>query len=969
MIGKMILPNLGGTPQVWNTCMVFFQAALLAGYAYTHTVSTRLKLQMQLIVHGVLLFLPFIVLFTGTFRAKTENWFPDPGANPIFFTLFLLVIVVGLPFFVVATSAPLLQKWFSYSGHPAARDPYFLYGASNIGSFASLLAYPFLIEWIMDLSNQSWLWTGGYVLLVIMVLACAGLVWKSPPTVDLPKKEEEPARTHQPLKDPKKETGFKAGSPKGKGKSTSFKKGGKQLGRKKGGKPSSFKKETPKEPSVPSITKTPSVALDDKVTPFRRLRWVALAAVPSSLMLGVTSYITTDLSPIPLLWLIPLMLYLVTFVLVFARWPIVWTDLPHKIMVWIQPFALVLLIIALAGGALLNSMLLTIAIHILAFFITTLVCHGELAKDRPSTKYLTEFYLLMSVGGVIGGMFNALIAPIFFKFVMEYSLAIFFACLLRPRVAEADWIDEIFNSLFGGGEGGGKEGEASPLARFLDIGLPLFVLIVAGGLAFGRDFLVDALTRNGYLFLAFGIPLVLCLFVMSRPIRFGLAIGAVLLVQGISGLQGENIIYRDRSYFGILQVKLAPSALIARNPDLYAPPYTTLIHGHINHGMCFRKPVDMEDWGNPKKDFSRLPTTYYHPKGPAGLVMQKYNWFGNQISYNPDPSDPGNWWRYKDNVHWADNRMPASLVAASAVTLGNLPTTTIVDLWSEPPFATIGLGTGTMAAYSRPFQHMHYYEIDNKVLQLSVRPSGNPKLAEAGWEAPYDDPPYFTYLLDAEQRGAEIWVFMGDARQRIKREYGWNSEEEIEKYNHHNPYGIMVIDGKEKNGGPENFYHMMVVDAFSSDAIPAHLITKEAIDMYFEKLVEEGILCVHTSNRYVDLVRVVADVSKELGLKCKRGHDSAPLDFPESLSGKTVSDSGHFTSEWVMVARKMEYLSDLEQFVPAEYYERERATKKKQGYRYLREDYWKVPTAYGRYVWTDNYYNVMGAMRELYPLE
>src|SRR5262249_32538854 len=155
MIGKIILPNLGGTPQVWNTCMVFFQTALLAGYAYTHTVSTRLKLRPQMLIHGMVLLLPLLLLLTGSFHMRLHDWIPPAGVNPILQTLIMLTAVVGLPFFVVSTSAPLLQKWFVHTGHHTAQDPYFLYGASNLGSMLSLLLYPFLVEPALTLSEQS----------------------------------------------------------------------------------------------------------------------------------------------------------------------------------------------------------------------------------------------------------------------------------------------------------------------------------------------------------------------------------------------------------------------------------------------------------------------------------------------------------------------------------------------------------------------------------------------------------------------------------------------------------------------------------------------------------------------------------------------------------------------------------------------------------------------------------------------
>src|SRR5262245_41445475 len=170
MVGKMILPRLGGTPQVWNTCMVFFQSALLAGYAYTHAVSTRLTLRQQILLHGALLFLPFLFLLpNGPFNIA--GFSPTSGGNPIPETLWLLAMIVGVPFFVVATTAPLLQRWFAATGHVAAQDPYFLYAASNAGSLLSLIAYPFTVErWLPmwskpgDPIGQAELSVGGYII-------------------------------------------------------------------------------------------------------------------------------------------------------------------------------------------------------------------------------------------------------------------------------------------------------------------------------------------------------------------------------------------------------------------------------------------------------------------------------------------------------------------------------------------------------------------------------------------------------------------------------------------------------------------------------------------------------------------------------------------------------------------------------------------------------------------------------------
>src|SRR5262245_27698255 len=173
MVGKMILPLLGGTPAVWCTEMFFFQATLLAGYAYTHTVSTRLPLRRQLLLQAGLLIVPFLFL-----PIAVGTWEPPTESNPVFSLLGLLLFMVGVPFFVAATSAPLLQKWFAATGHPSAKDPYFLYSASNAGSFISLLGYPFLIEPNLTIAGQAWLFAIGFGLLAVVVFLCGYAVCK-----------------------------------------------------------------------------------------------------------------------------------------------------------------------------------------------------------------------------------------------------------------------------------------------------------------------------------------------------------------------------------------------------------------------------------------------------------------------------------------------------------------------------------------------------------------------------------------------------------------------------------------------------------------------------------------------------------------------------------------------------------------------------------------------------------------------
>src|SRR3989442_351824 len=224
MFAKMVLPLLGGSPAVWNTCLVFYQAALLAGYLYAHATPSWLGVRRQAALHVGLVLLPLLLLPIGI----PSGWTPPAAANPIPWLLALLAVAVGLPFFVVSTTSPLLQRWFAGTGHPSAGDPYFLYAASNLGSMLGLLGYPILLEPHLRLAQQTRLWAGGYLLLLMFTLACAALMWRAPALA-------EPSRVRSP-----------------------------------------------------------------GLTARRRLRWVLLALAPSSLMLSVTTFISTDVEAIPL---------------------------------------------------------------------------------------------------------------------------------------------------------------------------------------------------------------------------------------------------------------------------------------------------------------------------------------------------------------------------------------------------------------------------------------------------------------------------------------------------------------------------------------------------------------------------------------------------------------------------------------------------------------------------------------------
>ncbi|MCI0680902.1 MAG: hypothetical protein L0Y71_02260 [Gemmataceae bacterium] len=917
MIGKMILPKLGGTPQVWNTCMVFFQTILLAGYAYTHFVSTRLKLRQQLLVHGILILLPFLVLGVLREPFDLQGWTPDLGVNPIPSALYILLVIVGLPFFVVSTTAPLLQRWFSYSGHPAARDPYFLYGASNLGSMLALLCYPALIEPIFRLHEQTMIWTGGFVLLVVTVFACIAFVWKpaTTPHVDEPgAAANPPPPADAPAGDKPVETGITA----------------------KPAPVTAVKAGAPKH--APVVSLAPPA---EEVNMLRRLKWVALAAVPSSMMLGITTHITTDLSPVPLIWLIPLTLYLLSFILVFARWPVVWVDEPHKIMVYLQPLAIAVMLLSdfMHWGH--SYLRIAIACNVAGFFFTTMVCHGELAKDRPSTRHLTEFYLMMSIGGMLGGMFNGLFAPNI-PYLFEYPAAIIAACLLRPTLTEGGWLANFVAGLIdpsaGEAAAAGKKGKGHKphavrghVTPNLVLTLDIVLAVAVGVLAFVLyQIFYDPRNPEAAAAFGFGVPLMISCAMLFRPLRYGLAIALIIFVNAYINARADTSDLRTRGYFGLIKVSTRMDERIG--------PFKQMIHGHINHGMNFLKPKNQEEWGDPKKDYSRHATTYYHRYGPAGVVMERFCWF-----------------KEEQNYFNSDSRIAASLVGQIMPLSGaTLPADAIAAMWSEPPFATIGLGTGTMASYARPYQHCHYYEIDNLVKRLSLEKSWDvsERLRRNLPQLTYEEvgeknlrAPHFTYLRDALSRGAHVQVLMGDARLRMALPY---------KSHYEDP---------EMGGGPMDFYHMMVVDAFSSDAIPAHLITKQAIAMYMDRLTEDGCLCVHTSNRFVDLVKVVADVASSLDetvldyqgrplqLVARRGHDNAPF----------KGNVGHFTSEWVMVYRKTVTGPDGKRIPnPWGTNLREPAGWRRAG---GQGQYWETPPVYGRYVWTDDFYNILGVLR------
>jgi hypothetical protein len=312
MVAKMVLPHLGGSPSVWNTSMCFLQATLLLGYAYAHLLVARYSGAAQAAIHCCTL-----LIAASFLPLDLTKPVPPASGIPAVWLIGQLAISVGPPLFAVSATAPLLQRWFSQTDHPAAADPYFLYASSNAGSLSALVAYPLLVEQHLPLLEQSQTWTVGFALMAIAVAAC----WLG-------------SRRHRPI-----------------------------------------------QPRSSHIAARPSLG--------DRLRWIAYAALPSALVL-VTAHITTDLASAPLFWVVPLALYLLTFIFAFARRP----PLSVRAMLKVQPFLIIPLVVISAE---LHS-IWVLGLHLALFFVTAMICHDELSRRRPPAENLTEFYLYVSLG-------------------------------------------------------------------------------------------------------------------------------------------------------------------------------------------------------------------------------------------------------------------------------------------------------------------------------------------------------------------------------------------------------------------------------------------------------------------------------------------------------------------------------------------------------------------------------------------
>jgi hypothetical protein len=523
MAARLALPLFGSTPAVWTTALLFFQALLLAGYAYAHAAVARLGVRRAAVLHVALLLLPLAVLPV----AVPAGFAPPPDQSPVLWLLLLLSATVALPFFVVAATAPLLQRWLAGTRHPAARDPYFLYRASNIGSIAGLLTYPLVVERVLGLGEQGRWWSLGYAVLLLLVLGCAVALWRS----------SDGARG-----DATAEGLAAAGDSAG-------------------------------EPTPEAATGS-----DDPPTWPARLRWLALSFVPSTYLLGVTAFLTTDIAPVPLLWVVPLALYLLSFVIAFS---------PGERPRLLRAMSLVLpvLMLVVAAGLVLDvrrPLWLLVLVHLAGLFVVAMALHGQLARERPPARHLTGFYLWVAGGGALGGVFNALIAPLVFDSFLEYPLAVILACMLRPTPAGPP---------------------ADSFTRWLDVSLPLMVGVFISTLLYG---LRSAGPEAG----AVGLPVVLGIAIglllnfARRPVRLGLGVGVFMLAAG-AGLGSADVpLERGRNFFGVHEV-------VRRGERPQPLAQHRLVHGTTLHGAQLLDPARRLE-----------PISYYHPSGPVGQFMR-----------------------------------------------------------------------------------------------------------------------------------------------------------------------------------------------------------------------------------------------------------------------------------------------------------------------------------------------------------
>lgn len=521
--GRIFLPAVGGSPAVWNNCMFFFQLLLLCGYYYAHAGFKKLNVKRQPVFHIALLLVTLFML---------PGELPDNYSvsnTPTLWLLGQLFYFFALPFFVLSSSAPIIQKWFYHTNHKRASNPFFLYAASNIGSMLALLGYPFIVEPNLKLYDQLTLWRYGFYCLALTMTVCAFFI-----------KDNQSFATEE--------------------------------------------------------LKTDNLTGDNS----KIFKWFTAAFLPSALMLAVTTHLTTVLAPVPLLWIAPLALYLLTFVIVFSE------KFKLKVSEYAR-YAIILLILFLptyflSGGM---SVLVAVGMHLFLFFLTSIACHGYLSEIKPPAEKLTDFYLWMSIGGVAGGFFTSIVAPSILVNINEYPLIIVATiAFLRLSVFESDQFNP--KSLF-----------ENCVEKFLALIVLVFIFEHPTHIYVAK--LLEQINVSLYEILSsqlsghFSVLVSLLKIVVFTSIVFVLnnygrlkkfnylgflSICLVTLVM-IAAEHDSMLLYKARNFFGVKKV------LHNDNDELIK-----ILQGNTIHGMESTRP-----------DWKGEPLAYYHRNGPLGDVF------------------------------------------------------------------------------------------------------------------------------------------------------------------------------------------------------------------------------------------------------------------------------------------------------------------------------------------------------------
>jgi len=660
IIAKEILPWFGGGSAVWTVCLAFFQVVLLAGYAYADAITRWLPPRRQALLHAALLAISLAWLPIIPHASLAPSGDTDAAAR----ILVLLAATIGLPYFLLSSTGPLLQKWIA--PRFAQHSVYRLFALSNLGSLVGLLAYPFAIEPTTGTTLQSMLWSAGYVAFAAL---CAYEAWQAA-------------------------TGAAA---------------------------TPAEPDTPRAPATAAAGAGPAAAKGAPPRPPAWLDialWVALAALGSAVLLAGTSHITQNVAAVPFFWVVPLALYLLSFIVAFeargrfaggaardaAASPPRSTLYPRRSATLVAMVLAVLMAAGLSADSGVLDVGIAVPLYCAGIFFGCLFCHGELALRRPEPGHLTLYYLMIALGGAIGGILTGLAAPRLLSFNAELPLTLFSLCAIAILTVSsgpslrAGWRATLLLSAIGG-----------------------TILSAYYGLAY-------------------------------------------------RGFIRHDLIAARRNFYGTLRV---------REQGTGDERIRRLLHGVILHGE------------EPLAGTDRLrPGTYYAPSSGVGLAIASVQ------------DRPG-----------------------VAMRLG-----------------VVGLGVGTLSAYGRRGDSVHFYEIDPDVVSIARR--------------------YFDYLRHAR---APVTVTLGDARLSLARELA--------------------------KDGPGRF-DVLAIDAFSGDSIPVHLLTREAIQLYAQTIADDGIIAVHISNRFLDLKPVLANIAQDLRLPARIVDDR-----PEDRSKAS-------TTSWVLIAKQ-----------------------------------------------------------------